>query len=283
MKNILASIIAILVLANCSTNSQDYLSKSQAKKAIEKESKYDGADLRITTVKTGFYEENDNDKRFILRKLAAAGVINYTAHRVAKPVRKAVTNKVVRNFYGYTYNDYQTSYKMVDEMKTFVEVSFTKSGNAFVLTEDMIKNKPESKYEHDKPRGEFPEDKVQEIEFPDDGQNYNKANITNTSSDDESAPSDMTQYKETNSSSSSEYEINKSKENFEEVEVLACKYKLVDVENIEVISGKAVLETIWETYDCTPFGRVIGLWNGKYYTSQSSLKYYQDKGWVLDK
>lgn len=128
MKKTVYLTVALAFLTACSGDNASRISPSTVKALVTESLKEDAEAEEFNVVKLGYYEENDEDARYTLRKLAAAGVITYDVERIE-------TSRRIKN--GYTI-DYRT-YRLVDAYRTikgkayFVHADLTDEGRKWVL------------------------------------------------------------------------------------------------------------------------------------------------------
>lgn len=263
-----------MLLTGC--QSQKELSKGQARKLVQEELGYMGATLSTTDLKAGYYEENSDQTRFQLRKLAANGVITYNVERVPKPERRSFQKKVRQTGYFGSYDTYQTAYRTVDVMKCFVTVELTKTGKKLIQEGNTKKERPKDRFLINGERGTCPEDQVQLDEF---GENDEDQGCEVYDEAVETAPAvvDSTQ-KEL-----SDYEKLKSKENISRIVVNAFKIRVTDVRNILIDGNRATAQAVLESYEVTPFGRIINnVYNNEHIVVPVTFIYYADRGWQIE-
>ena len=134
MKRLLHLYILLTCISIVSCTSQDKLSKSTIKNLVTEELNKKNLLHQYATIEVGYYEENDEDERYELRKLAAAGVITYKAERIETKVR-------VKDGYTFDYNTYRVvdQYKTVTRYKYFVWTKRSKDiGGEFVKPNEFI-------------------------------------------------------------------------------------------------------------------------------------------------
>ncbi len=268
-----------VALVGCNSDSRSEISAGTIKSLVEEQMAQEGADADYGTVKTGYYELNDNKSRYELRKLAAAGVITYNCERI-----EGYSN--VRNGYDWWTGRY--SYKKVKKYFYFVNVELTSDGRKCVVDqlpeldvevdEDMIQ--PEIGY--------YPEFDVPETEvFPEDVKP--EANVEAEAEPEAAVDAEPETVVEAEPEVKVEkdktpLEIAREKEKSEIYDVLLYRVRVVKARNILLspIEGAADAEIITEIYDVTPFGRVMNkVIDGVRDCDDVSLRYYEDKGWVL--
>ncbi len=283
----LALLVVTLCLGACSSSSRNELPASTIKDLASEQLKLKGKDAKYRTIKTGYYELNDNEDRYTLRKLAAAGMITYKCDRIKS--------------FGYVKNGYnwwtgKTLYKKVNKNYYFVDVQLTKDGQRCVVDElpeidepidkDLLQPEPEYYPEFDVPKEEvFPEDIVAE-EKPAET-NAAEENVVEEKPVTKEQPASDTQQQEATEPvvEKTPLELAREKEHSTEHYVLCFRTEVIKVRNIELhpTTGRAEAEYIVEIYDVTPFGRIYDLVIDDMRDSDKvELKYYEDKGWVID-
>lgn len=262
----------VLLLASCGDSSQ--FTKGTAESAASEVMQVLEDNYNYSTVKTGYYECDDDGDRLKLRKLAAAGVVTYKAEKVTD----------VRGGW-YSYN--------VDHV--FVTVALTEEGQKYVLTQEEVDAIDEARSKagvdedlhYSAMDEEYPEDAVPvEETFPGDKAGSSPSDSGSASS------SSSADYSSTSSSSDaaemSAYEKAKARENSETVYVETFKVRVAKARNLRCTEemmkdGKATAEVIIECFDVTPFGRILGgVREGERDINKLSFIYYNDKGWVAD-
>ena len=273
MKRLLHLYILLTCVSIVSCTSQDKLSKSTIKNLVTEELNKENLLHQYATIEVGYYEENDEDQRYELRKLAAAGVITYKAERIETKVR-------VKDGYTFDYNTYRVvdQYKTVTRYKYFVETALTAKGDSlsvaaipyYVGEPDKYLEYPEFKV--------YPEDAVSKEEaFGEDGKYIEAVSEKKV---DEPAGETPTVKPEPKT----EYEKAKAKEHREIKYVKTFSLKVTDARNIIVRDGVATADVIIDSYDVSPFGRIFKHEReGDHEIYEVSFVYYQDKGWVITK
>ena len=203
-------------------------------------------------VKVGYYELNSEADRYQLRKLQAAGVINYSAAKILEQ----------KGSYYYSWN----------EEHVFVTVSLTEEGKKYQLTPEQIEEIEEAMAA------------VAVETFPGD-----KAPAGGSSSGSQASKSQATQATASKATADmSEYERAKAREKSELCYVQLYKLDLDKVRNLRCTDdmakdGRATCEAIFRYVDVTPFGRIIGsVHEGQPEAQKCSFTYFNDKGWVMN-
>ncbi len=254
---------------SCGGSSRDELSASKLKSLVSDDIEKYAQDLHYTSLKLGFYEQNNEDERYKLRQLAAAGVLTYKVERIEHKVS-------VRT--GYDWWTGRTTYKQVTKKAHFVTATLTEAGRKCILRDlpepmddvdsDLVNNNDE-----DYPEFDVPEKEV----FPEDQKTQPAAEPAAEPEAEQPAAEPAAEPK-----AKSEYEQAKDRENPSFFDLRTCKMRVSKVRNIRLSDGEARFEAILEYHDVTPFGRVIDhVYNGDKKLVRGSAIYYEDKGWTL--
>ncbi len=242
------------------------ISKRTAKNLITESLMEEDDVEHYLTIDTGCYEENSSDARFLLRRLAAAGVITYKAEKIS------YKEKYVRNWY---YKGGERVYEYGERQKYahFVTIGHTEAGKACVPEEVFSYTPPADKYAPAFDKRQYPEDTVSVFEyFPGDEKPvaYEAESKTSSTAQDFQGPEIETTV----------YDLMKSREERKNHVVRAYSVKVADVRNIRVKDGLATCEYITEIYNTTPFGRVmLNVRNGYNHAEDHEFVRFQDKGW----
>ncbi len=218
----------------------------------------------------GYYEENDDDQRFELRKLAAAGVITYKVERIKKSVSYHSGYKI--DWYNYNVvNEYKRTTKNI----YFVDVALTEQGQACSLGDIPAYEGKIDEYLKPAIIGHYPEFDVSPNEyFPED----EKEEAAKPAASKEEKPASKPQKEEPKS----DYDKAKALEHKESVLVKTYSLNAVKAKNIVVREGNAQCECIFEAFDVTPFGRIYNkVYDGTHTAGKASFVYTQDEGWLL--
>lgn len=263
--------IAIMALFSaCSFDNASRISSSTIRNIITNKMKDDcDADV-FNKIKTGYYEENDEDVRYTLRKLAATGVITYKVDRIEKTAR-------IRD--GFTFD--RQIYKVVEAYKTvkkkvfFVDVALTEDGRKYAVDKLPERTPKEDKYLKPVEFVHYPEfDASEKDVFPEDPVD---AVVAEPKTDDK--PENNTSKEEPKT----DYDKAKAKEHIDWLFVKCYSTKVVDVRDIIVKDGKANATFVLEAFDVSPFGRVYNHVYEKTHTlGDASFVYFQDKKWVVE-
>lgn len=284
----------MMALASCGGGT-DTISKSKAKRILNKEMTRTHQDMFYGKLPVGFFECNDNDVRYQLRQLAANDIITYNCTKVMKTERVRHSRQVQQGFF-YTY--YTTEYYYTNEKVPtyFVEVALTDKGRKIVVDSipevvDPLEadlKQPDIDYDN------FPESKVDPDEFPEPPAAVKPIAATESEEYepvppeeglDDFDPEEVSEQVVNTNSDNREYDQAKAREHVEEVIVIAGENKLVKVRNIRVGSHRsegAQCEVVLERANVTPFGRIYGhMYNGQRILAKARFIYYEDRGWVV--
>lgn len=265
------ALLACILAASC-TN-QYKLPESTIKDLVTDELNKENLLNQYATIEVGYYEENDEDERYELRKLAAAGVISYKVERIEAKVR-------VRDGYTYDYNTYRVvdKYKTVTRYKYFVETALTAKGDSLAVTYIPIYEAEPDEYLQYPEFKNYPEDAVSREEvFDDEGQ---PVEIVEDEKKAETETEEVTE----KPAPKTDYDKAKAKEHKETKYVKTHSLKVTDARNILVREGVATADVIVDSYDVSPFGRILKYEReGMHEIYEVSFVYYQDKGWVVTK
>ena len=265
----LFALIACIFAASCT--SQDKLHESTIKDLVTDELNKENLLNQYATIEVGYYEENDEDERYELRKLAAAGVISYKVERIEAKVR-------IRDGYTYDYNTYRVvdKYKTVTRYKYFVETALTAKGDSLAVAYIPKYEADPDEYLQYPEFKTYPEDAVSREEvFGDDGQ---PVEVVEEETKSEAVTEEVTEKSEPKT----DYDKAKVKEHKETKYVKTHSLKVTDARNILVKEGIAKADVIVDSYDVSPFGRILKFEReGMHEIYEVSFVYYQDKGWVV--
>jgi len=139
-KTFILLVSAFAIMISACGHSPETISQKEIVKQVNNKLREAASDRMFAPVKTGMYECNDADYRLMLRKLAAAGLVNYDVERYCWWEK---SQKNVKNAYtvthGYYYNYKTTEYKWVKrDVYDFcdhyvVTVSLTKKGERMAV------------------------------------------------------------------------------------------------------------------------------------------------------
>jgi hypothetical protein len=267
----LFALFACMYAVSC-TN-QNKLPESTIKDLVTEELNKENLLNQYATIEVGYYEENDEDERYELRKLAAAGVISYKVERIEAKVR-------VRDGYTYDYNTYRVvdKYKTVTRYKYFVETALTPKGDSLAVAYiPRYEAEPDEYLQYPEFRT-YPEDAVSREEvFDDEGQ---PVEIVEDEKKTETETEEVTE----KPAPKTDYDKAKAKEHKETKYVKTHSLKVTDARNILVREGVATADVIVDSYDVSPFGRILKYEReGMHEIYEVSFVYYQDKGWAVTK
>ena len=249
-----------VMLASCGSDS---LSKGSAEGALEDQLVMFQDSSQVVRLNTGYYELDDADARFQLKKLAAAGVIDYKVDLIVE---------TRTGWYAGQYDHY------------FVTVNLTEEGKKYVVSKPVteIVDKDMEVKESDE---SYPEDNVAP---GDDLSNTGSAAQSNLETPADGDVMDPDTYPTaTATADMSEYEAAQAKQNIDMCTFLSHKNKIVKIQRIfcpeEMMkNGKASCEYIYEYSDVTPFGRILnGVKEGSRQKESATFVRYEDLGWTL--
>ena len=256
--------------------SSTYIPESTIHKIVTEELEKENLLTRYTPFKVGYYEENDDDNRYALRKLAAAGVITYDVKRIEEKVR--VWDGYEMDNRTYRWVD---KYKTVSEYRYFVTTELTDVGKKLmVYSIPRYEEKPD-KYLIPPPHQSFPEDTVSRKENWGDEVETPKASSSSVSNTAKSNNSSGTEPKR--DEPKTEYEKEKAREHTTDMWVKTHSLKVMDARNILVKDGEAMAIVIVDYKDVTPFGRILKYnREGEHEVFKVSFQYWQDLGWTVE-
>lgn len=270
MKTLFKSFALLACVCAVSCTSQDKLPESTIKDLVTEELNKKNLLNQYATIEVGYYEENDEDERYVLRKLAAAGVITYKAERIEAKVK-------VRDGYTYDYNTYRVvdKYKTVTRYKYFVETALTAKGDSLAVAYIPRYEEEPDEYLQYPEYKTYPEDAVSREEvFGDDGKPVEVV--------EEKKEEEKTEPVSEKPEPKTDYEKAKAKEHKETKYVKTHSLKVTDARNILVREGVGAADVIIDSYDVSPFGRILKYEReGNHEICETSFVYYQDKGWVI--
>lgn len=259
---LMGSLVGIcgVMLASCGSDS---LSKGSAEGALEDQLVMFQDSSQVVRLNTGYYELDDADARFQLKKLAAAGVIDYKVDLIVE---------TRTGWYAGQYEHY------------FVTVNLTEEGKKYVVSKPVteIVDKDMEVKESDE---SYPEDNVAP---GDDLSNTGSAAQSNLETPADGDVMDPDTYPTaTATADMSEYEAAQAKQHIDMCTFLSHKNKIVKIQRIfcpeEMMkNGKASCEYIYEYSDVTPFGRILnGVKEGSRQKESATFVRYEDLGWTL--
>lgn len=271
MKALFYTLALLFCLCISSCTNQSRIPETRIKKLATEELNRNNLLNQYATITVGYYEENDENERYILRKLAAAGVLTYKVDRIESKTR-------IRDGYSYDYNTYRLieQYKTVTRYKYFVETALTAKGDSLSVDSIPIYEDKPDKYLQILEKKVYPEDSVlKEERFSNDDKP--------TESEEKTQVEDQKTIQEPEKSEpKTEYEKAKAMEHKEIKYVKSHSLKVTDARNIFIRNGSGKADVIVDSYDVSPFGRILSHEReGRHSIWNISLTYYQDKGWVL--
>ena len=273
MKTLFKSLALLACILAASCTNQDKLPESTIKDLVTEELNKENLLNQYATIEVGYYEENDEDERYELRKLAAAGVITYKIERIEAKVR-------VRDGYTYDYNTYRVvdKYKTITRYKYFVETALTAKGDSLAVAYIPRYEAEPDEYLQYPEFKTYPEDAVwREEVFDDAGQPVEAVEDVKKTETETEEVAEKPEPK-------TDYDKAKVKEHKETKYVKTHSLKVTDARNILVREGVATADVIVDSYDVSPFGRILKYErDGMHEIYEVSFVYYQDKGWVVTK
>lgn len=250
----------------------DELSKGRAKSALEDQLVMFQDSSQVVQLVTGYYEENNEGARFALKKLAAAGVINYKVDLITETRQGWYSTR--------QYNHY------------FVTVSLTEEGQKYVVNEpvveivdeDMVVKENKKSYPED---NVAPGDDLNSVTPPQDPEAA--SSVAGSSSSSSSAGnSGYTPSANRVSADASDYEKALAKVHTQAYYFLSHKNKIVKIQKIfcpeEMMKqGVASCAYIYEHSDVTPFGRILNeVKEGTRVKSTAKFVRYIGTGWEVE-
>ena len=256
--------------------SSTYIPESTIKEIVTEELEKKELITEYVPFKVGYYEENNEDERYELRKLAAAGVITYDVKRIEEKVK--VWDGYEMDERTYRWVD---KYKYVSEYRYFVTTALTDAGEKFmVYTKPRHEEKPD-KFLECPPYKSYPDDTVSRKENWGDEVDVQKASTSTTSST--SSTSSATSKETVKHEPKTEYQKEKAREHKTDMFVRTHTLKVMDARNILVKDGEAAALVIVDLTDVTPFGRILRYdREGEHEVYKVSFQYWQDLGWAVE-
>ncbi len=260
--NCMLFVAATFALFTSCDDAPEVLTKSEVKSEVKRVLGPELDNIKSSTLELGYYELNSEAARFTLRKLAAAGVINYNKQTII---------------------EFKKSYwRSWEEKHVFVTVSLTEEGKKYVIPEEKLEKIKKEKEEHKAKLNDtkvvdtsvFPEAKVSEEE------------VSSVSSNDNSSTSAKDNNKKSEPAEKSDYEKALEKVNVKTVTVETYKMELEKVQNIKCTpamleEGTAKAEVILECTKSTPFGRILShVYEGEREIEKCSFELFTD-GWKV--
>ena len=263
------AIMAVSAFVSCGNNKE--FTSGRAEDAIEDLPMFQDS-ANVTTLKVGYYEENDAAMRYKLRQLAANEMLTYSAEQINEYIPARYWNRAKTKEH------------------VFITVSLTEKGKKYIVNEP-IKDKESKELENKNKEQTYPESTVADNEqIPLRNPQTTESDVAQ-SSDSGSSYNNNNSYSSSSNSSVKEksmYQKAKDKEYSESHNMLAYKLKVYKVKNLicteeSMKDGKASCDAILEVSDSTPFGRIL---NSAYKGDRQMAKnikffYYIDKGWQV--
>ncbi len=252
-------VAATFALFTSCDDAPEVLTKSDVKSEVKRVLGPELDNIKSSTLELGYYELNSESERFTLRKLAAAGMINYNKQ---------------------TITEITQGYWRIKKDHVFVTVSLTEEGKKYVIPEEKLEKIKKEKEEHKAKLNDtkvvdtsvFPEAKVSEEEVP-----SVSSNDTSVSAKDK---------KKSEPAEKSDYEKALEKVNVQKVTVETYKMELEKVRDIKCTpamleEGTAKAEIILECTESTPFGRILShVYEGEREIEKCSFELFTD-GWKV--
>lgn len=314
--HLLSLVVLVGIAASCN-GSPKTLPGSSITRQYNKILKDNAQNSAYYPIRIGRYECNSVDERFVLRKMQAAGLINYSVSRYAWWEKSIKTRRqayqVPQYFYGYYYGE-TTQYKTTThpeynfEDHYIVSVSLTKKGQNLAVNELPA---PKAIEDKDLKQPEVDPDsyvwgKISEEEDWQEIPNPFIPKKNNATEEDESED-----YRDV--AGSHEHQLDGVEEGedddnverikldqyqaykgfIEDTEVVYVRLgdrKAIKARNIQIINDlnegvlKAQAEVIIKNTNVTDFGRIIfGDENNQRILENVSLHFFCDKGWTVDR
>lgn len=265
-KLLLGSIMG-LCLAAFSSCGNGELSKGEAEDALEDQLVMFQDSSQVVSLATGYYEENDEDRRFALKKLAAAGMVTYKVDLIIESRQSWYS---VRKYPHY-----------------FVTVALTEAGKKFVVNEPVTEIKDKDMENREKEKV-YPEDSVipgddlnsilppQESSSEEITGNFNESDVNAVSRTRSASPSEL-----------SEYDKAKARVSIREYNLLSHFNVIVKIQKIycpeEMLKkGEAACVFIYKYEDVTPFGRILnGVQEGDRFKKTATFTKFIGAGWEV--
>lgn len=291
----------LLLAGTVSCGGNDPLSKSSAKKAVEKEAMF-AKDSQVAQFETGFYEASPE----LMNKLAqlkAAGVITYSVETAIETTRES--RWVSNYYYGgyYTYFDREVPH-------VFVNVSLTEEGKKFVVENPTVMRKDYAKlvkhnedYKEEKPEymnavdntfdnlsSDSKNDKKEEVAEEVVEENVEVVEeVSDTILTEGDAPVNKTDNsKPEKVDKNAKYNSLLARVKSEKVNVLLGRFKVVKIMDVccsedMFKAGVGSCNVVYTFTDPTPFGYVLSDYKPDYYlVNECKFRLYQDTGWAVE-
>ncbi len=271
-----------IMLSSCG-ESNGVLTKSDVEREAEKKMFVEMDYYTVGSLRLGYYEVNDDNERFMLHELAAAGMITYKAECIVETTR--------HRWYGKQKHNH-----------VFVEVALTEEGSKYLMTQldlDEMRNEiQERNIDKDLvcpnedtvyPEASVPyaenmpiiDDEPKEPEKPQPAKKESVASsssrrsTTTTTKETPEEPKAPTAYEKALDRVSSDYvTIKLFKVDIYKVRNIVCTPEMLE-------KGEATAELIMEYVDVTPFGRIMkNIIEGQKMVVELSF-FKQVDGWIL--
>ena len=287
----LLCVCTLAFMTSCNSDSREQISASTIVSLVEDMLEVNCENQDYAEITTGYFECNDKDKRYTLRKLAAAGVITYKTECFE-------VTETYRYSTGYDWWTGRQTYATGTRTNrhVFVDVALTSKGKSYVVDGYPVPDEDEDPDLAEPAPKAFPEDDVPYDEVLDcDKKEPKKEPKESTKSEEEYDPSgcdtdydDVADDEPQDTPGTAEltpYEKACQKVYTEDYIVETGAIEIVKARNIRLdkIAGRAAAEIIIEVTDVSPFGRILqGLVEGERDAEDVTLIYFEDKGWILE-
>lgn len=261
---LMGSLVGIcgVMLASCGSDS---MSKGNAEGALEDQLVMFQDSSQVVGLNTGYYELDDADERFQLKKLAAAGMIDYKVELIVE---------TRTGWYAGQYDHYFVTVNLTEEGKKYI---VSKPVTEIIDKDMVVKESDES----------YPEDNVAPGDDLSNTGSAAQTNVTSETPAEEDVMDPETYPTATATADMSEYEAAQAKQHVERHMFLSHMNKIVKIQKIfcpeEMMkNGQASCEYIYEYSDVTPFGRILNdVKEGTRMKESATFVHYEDLGWTL--
>lgn len=264
----------VLSFTSCSSEMKP-LTERDVVKSVKEFYDFGIKNYSTNVINTGYYELNSEEARLKLRKMQAAGLINYKVEYFEEEVR------------GYYWNTKKEHY--------VVSVSLTEEGKKYQISEEEYNKLQEEKIQslydkdlkNDLEEKEYPEDKVgPEVisNMPQKTKSVDNGNVK----ENKTVASSSSSYSSNDNAQMSAYDKVKAKFVENKVYVKLFKFEVVKARKIKCTpdmmkEGRGYAEVITEYVDVTPFGRILSnVKEGNREAEKVELNYYEDEGWTFE-
>lgn len=264
----------VLSFTSCSSEMKP-LTERDVVKSVKEFYDFGIKNYSTNVINTGYYELNSEEARLKLRKMQAAGLINYKVEYFEEEVR------------GYYWNTKKGHY--------VVSVSLTEEGKKYQISEEeynklqeeMIQSLYDKDLKNDLEEKEYPEDKVgPEVisNMPQKTKSVDNGNVK----ENKTVASSSSSYSSNDNAQMSAYDKVKAKFVENKVYVKLFKFEVVKARKIKCTpdmmkEGRGYAEVITEYVDVTPFGRILSnVKEGNREAEKVELNYYEDEGWTFE-